>query len=249
VTAPAVALVTGATSDIGAAIVAALAAAGNSVGVHYHGQAERAQRIVDGLGDRGVGGVAVCADVSDLTDVRAAVARVSEVLGPPRILVNGAALVRFERFMASDPVHWPRQIEVTLLGCLNCSRVVAETMIGSGGGRIVNIVAEGALVGEPALAVATAAKAGVVGFTRTLALELAPQEVTVNAVSPGFVATSSTPPELKTAERLERIAARYPARRLGTPEDIAAAVAFLCSPQAGYITGQTISVSGGYSVR
>jgi NAD(P)-dependent dehydrogenase (short-subunit alcohol dehydrogenase family) len=122
-------------------------------------------------------------------------------------------------------------------------------MVRSGGGRIVSVLAEGALVGEPALAVASVAKAGVLGLTRTLARELAPHGVTVNAVSPGFVATDSVPERFRTPERLQAIAAGYPMKRLGTPEDVAAAVAYLCSESAGYVSGQTLSVSGAYSVR
>jgi 3-oxoacyl-[acyl-carrier protein] reductase len=243
------ALVTGATSGIGAAIARALAAAGHDIGVHFHSRPDAARELVAELERAGRRAVAVGADVSDLEQVRGAVAEVEDVLGPPLVLVNVAAVVAFERFMASDPASWRRQIEVTLVGTMNCCRVAAERMVAAGSGRIVSIVAEGALVGEPALAVASAAKAGVLGLTRTLARDLAPSGVTVNAVSPGFVPTEAIPDALRTPERLERIAAHYPAGRLGTPEEVAAAVAFLCSPGAAYVTGQTISVSGGYSVR
>ena len=243
------AFVTGATSDIGTAIVRVLAARGHAVAVHYHTKSEPAERLAREIEASGGAALAVAADIASLEQVRAAVATAGERLGPVAVLVNVAALVRFERFMASDPADWQAQIDVTLGGCLNACRVAAEQMLTQGAGRIVNIVAEGAIVGEPALAVASAAKAGVMGFTRTLARELADQGITVNAVSPGFVATQAVPPELRTSERLAQIAARYPAGRLGTPEDIAFVVAFLVSPEAGYVTGQTISVSGGYSTR
>jgi NAD(P)-dependent dehydrogenase (short-subunit alcohol dehydrogenase family) len=115
-------------------------------------------------------------------------------------------------------------------------------------GRVVAITAEGAITGEPALAVASAAKAGLVGFTRSLAREVAPFGVTVNAVSPGFIPTSSVPERLRQRDRIDKITRAYPAGRLGTPEDVAAAVDFLCSADSGYITGQVISVSGGYGI-
>jgi 3-oxoacyl-[acyl-carrier protein] reductase len=243
------AIVTGATSDIGAAIALALARRGDDVGVHFHRNEERAAELVAAIRGSGADATAVAADVTDLDQVEAAVARVAEKLGEPAILVNAAAAVRFERFLDSDPSAWARQIDVTLVGTLNFCRAAAPRMARAGHGRIVNIVAEGALVGEPGLSVGSAAKAGVVGFTRSLALELAPAGVTVNAVSPGFVPTAGVPERLREDERAAKIAKRYPAGRLGTPDDIAATVAFLCSEEAGYVTGQTVSVSGGYSVR
>lgn len=243
------ALVTGATSDIGAAIALALADAGLSVGVHFHRREDRARELVGQLEERGVKAVAVRADVADHNDARALTDRTVERLGPLWALVNAAADVRFARFLESDPATWRQQVDVSLHGVLNCSHAAAQHMVGVGAGRIVNVVAEGALVGEPALSVASAAKAGVVGFTRSLARELAPAGVTVNAVSPGFIPTDAVPEAMRTPERLQRIAARYPARRLGTPQDIAEVVAFLCSDAAGYVMGQTISVSGAYSMR
>lgn len=244
-----VALVTGATSDIGTAISRALAADGNAVGVHFHHREDRARTLAAELEQLGVGSLAVGGDISKLGDVRRIAEELCAALGPLTVLVNVAAAVRFERFLDSDPDGWQRQIDVTLRGTMNACYVAAGAMVRSGGGRIVSVLAEGALVGEPSLAVASMAKAGVLGLTRTLSRELAPHGVTVNAVSPGFVATDSVPDRFRTPERLEKIAGGYPMKRLGTPEDIAGAVAYLCSDGAGYVSGQTLSVSGAYSVR
>lgn len=240
-----VALVTGATSDIGAAVARELSAAGVAVAVHFHSDRGRAEGLARELGRA----LPVGADVSSYPEVEAMAARISAELAPPAIVVNAAAHVRFERFMESDPVDWKPQLDVTLLGALNVCRVFGGAMIDAGWGRIVSIAAEGALVGEPALAVASVAKAGLLGLTRTLARELGPHGVAVNAVSPGFVPTAGVPEAYRRPERLEAIGRHYPMGRLGAPRDIAAAVGFLCSDAAGYVSGQTLSVSGGYSVR
>jgi 2-hydroxycyclohexanecarboxyl-CoA dehydrogenase len=244
-----VAIVTGATSEIGAAAARELARRGHAVGVHFHRHEERAAALVEELTAGDGEAVAFGADVAEEAEVERGFADVRDALGPIAVLVNVAALVRFERFMESSAEDRRAQVAATLLGTMNCCRVAAEDMRDAGEGRIVSVVAEGALVGEPALAVASAAKAGVVGLTRSLALELAGEGITVNSVSPGFVPTDAVPARFREPDRLERIARRYPAGRLGTPADIAAAIGFLCSPEASYVTGQTLSVSGGYSVR
>jgi 2-hydroxycyclohexanecarboxyl-CoA dehydrogenase len=244
-----VALVTGATSDIGAAISRSLAAGTFAVAVAYHADEAAGWALTRELQAAGARATAVAVDLGAIESLVAARDEVEEVLGPVDVLVNCAARVHFSRFLDSDPSEWAGDVDITLLGTMRACHVFAPRMSERGWGRIVNIVAEGALVGEPALAVATAAKAGVLGLTRTLARELGPHGITVNAVSPGFVPTAATPEHLLQPDRLEQIARSYPMGRLGRPEDIAAMVACLAGEEIGYVTGQTISVSGGYSVR
>jgi len=243
------ALVTGATSDIGAAIARALARCGSPVAIHHHAADDRAAALVDEFISAGGRAASVRADISVLAEVKAMASTVGDLVGPPSIVVNAAADVRFERFLESDPGEWRRQIDVTLVGAMNLMWVFGAGMVDRGYGRLINVLAEGALVGEPSLAVASATKGGVLALTRTLAKDLAQHGVTVNGVSPGFIPTRAVPERFHEPGRLEAIARRYPAGRLGTPDEVAAAVTFLASPEASYVTGQTISVSGGYSVR
>jgi 2-hydroxycyclohexanecarboxyl-CoA dehydrogenase len=245
-----VGLVTGATSDIGSAIARSLGAgAFAGVAIGYHSGEAAAWELAHEIEAHGTRSIAVECDLADVQGLVAARDEIEEKLGSVEVLVNCAARVTFSRFLDSDPSEWSEDVDITLLGTMRACHVFAPGMAKRGWGRIVNIVAEGALVGEPALAVASAAKAGVLGLTRTLARELAPHGITVNAVSPGFVPTSATPSHLLEPERLDQIVRSYPMGRLGRPEDVAAMVACLAGEQIGYVTGQTISVSGGYSVR
>lgn len=244
-----VAAVIGATSDIGGAIARALARDGAAVAVHYHSDEAAADRLVNELAGAGVRTARFRANIASFDDVRSLATAIDERLGPPAVVVNTAADVRFERFLDSDPEQWRQQVDITLMGAMNVMRVFGEGMVSRRHGRLIAVLAEGALVGEPALAVASATKGGVLGLVRALAKDFARHGVTVNGVSPGFVPTKAVPERFRSGERLKSIARHYPAGRLGTPEEVADAVAFLASPRAAYVTGQTISVSGGYTVR
>jgi NAD(P)-dependent dehydrogenase (short-subunit alcohol dehydrogenase family) len=244
-----VAVVSGGTSDIGAAIARALGTGGVAVAVGYHSDKSAGRSIAYDIEALGGQAIAVEVDVTQIDSIVEARQTIEALYGPVNVLVNCAARVRFARFLESDPAEWSGDIDVTLVGTMRACHVFAPSMAERRWGRIVNIVAEGAIVGEPSLAVASAAKAGVLGLTRTLALDLAKHGITVNAVSPGFVPTSATPPRFLDPDRLERIVSQYPMGRLGRPEDVATIVTTLVSEQVGYVTGQTISVSGGYSVR
>ena len=227
-----VAIVTGGASGIGLAIVERLTADGNKVAV-FDRNAE-------------AGGFTV--DVTDRDQIAAAAAEVRQRLGPPTILVNSAGLDGFDRCLDITPDKWQRILDVNLTGTFNCCQAVVPDMVEAGWGRIVNISSSSAHSGQPLMTHYVAAKAGVIGLTKALALELGPQGITVNTIPPGFIDT----PMLRKAESrgllgpgVEHHASNTPVRRAGRPDDIAAACAFLVSDDASYITGQVIGVNGG----
>jgi 2-hydroxycyclohexanecarboxyl-CoA dehydrogenase len=190
---------------------------------------------------------AFTADVTDRAQVDAALAAIRERLGPVTVLVNAAGLDSFKRFADITFDDWRRVIDVNLNGTFHCVQAVLPDMIEAGWGRIVNISSSSTHSGQPYMAAYVAAKSAVNGLTKSLALEFGPKGITVNAVPPGFIDT----PMLRTAESrgylgdVQQNIERTPVRRIGTPEDIAAACAFLASEEAGYITGQILGVNGG----
>jgi 2-hydroxycyclohexanecarboxyl-CoA dehydrogenase len=193
---------------------------------------------------------AVPLDVTDRTGVEAAVEEIEAVLGPVDVLVNNAGWDRIMPFVETDEALWDRLIAVNLKGVLHCSRAVVPGMIERRSGRVVNISSDAGRVGSSGESVYSAAKAGILGFTKTLAREVARYGITVNAVCPG---PTETPLLAEIAGEgndgyVEALKRQIPLRRLGRPEDVAGAVAFLASDDAGFITGQTLSVSGGLTM-
>jgi len=193
-------------------------------------------------------GFSQAADVTDRAQVDAALEAVREHFGPVTILVNAAGVDGFKRFVDLKFEAWQRVIDINLNGVFHCCQAVLPDMIESGWGRIVNISSSSAHSGQPFMAHYVAAKSAINGLTKSLALELGPAGITVNAVPPGFIDT----PMLRRAESRELLGGtvedhieRTPVRRVGRPEDIAAACAFLISEEAGYITGQILGVNGG----
>ena len=193
-------------------------------------------------------GFSPAADVTDRAQVDAALKAVREHFGPVAILVNAAGVDGFKRFVDLKFEAWQRVIDINLNGVFHCCQAVLPDMIESGWGRIVNISSSSAHSGQPFMAHYVAAKSAINGLTKSLALELGPAGITVNAVPPGFIDT----PMLRRAESRELLGGtvedhieRTPVRRVGRPEDIAAACAFLISEEAGYITGQILGVNGG----
>jgi 2-hydroxycyclohexanecarboxyl-CoA dehydrogenase len=245
-----VALVTGAGRGIGRAVALRLAAGGIAVGVaDLDGDtAARVAAEVTAAGGRAVG---VAADVRDFARVRAAVAEVEAALGPLDVLVNNAGWDRLQPFVENDPELWDRLIAVNLKGVLHASRAVLDGMIVRRRGRIVSISSDAARVGSTGEAVYAACKAGVIGFSKTLAREVARHAITVNVVCPGPTDTALLA-EVMVGERgarvLQGMQRAIPLGRIGTPEDVAGAVAYFASEEAAYVTGQVLSVSGGLTM-
>ena len=225
-----VAVVTGAGQGLGAAIADALEAAGARV----------ARTDVEGADFE--------LDVTDRASVERAVTEVAQKLGEPTILVNNAGLGRFGPSEALPEEHWQLVIDVDLTGVFRCSQVVGARMLAAGRGAIVNVASIAAQTGFPGRAAYCAAKAGVVALTRTLGSEWASRGVRVNAVAPGYVRTALVEHALEAGFLSEEgVRWRTPAGRLADPAEIAKAVVFLASPDASYITGETLFVDGGYN--
>jgi 2-hydroxycyclohexanecarboxyl-CoA dehydrogenase len=243
-----VAIVTGAGSGIGRAIATRLAEEGLAVAVLDLDDAS-ATNVTGEITSRGLEAVALGGvDVSDRTQVDAAVARVRVEMGPPLVLVNNAGIVGFKNFLDITDEKWDRMMQVNLNGPFYCTQAVLPDMIDAAWGRIVNISSSSAQSGQQYMVHYVTSKSGLIGFTKSLALEMGPKGITVNTIPPGFV---DTPMLRGSAERgllggsIDDNAERTPVRRAGKPEDIAYACAFLVSEEAGYITGQIIGVNGG----
>jgi 2-hydroxycyclohexanecarboxyl-CoA dehydrogenase len=232
---PRTALVTGAARGIGAAIAAELAAQGHRVA---------GADILEGTDVR--------LDVTDTESVRAAVQQVEREIGPIEILVNNAGWDEFKPFLSTDEELWRKIVEINYMGCLRCCRTIVPGMVERGYGRVVNISSDAARVGSSLEAVYSGAKGAVLSFSKTLAREVARHGVTVNVVCPGPTETALLERMLESsddaARAVEGLKRAVPMRRLAQPQDIAPAVAFLASDAAGYITGQTLSVSGGLTM-
>ena len=243
-----VAMVTGAGSGIGRAIANRLAGDGHAVAV-VDLNLEAAETVAGEISRSGLRAVAYGGvDVSDRAQVDAAVRRVETEMGHPLVLVNNAGVSGFKQFMDITDEKWNRIMEVNLNGPFYCTQAVVPGMIEAGWGRIVNISSSSAQSGQPYMVHYVTSKAGVIGFTKALALELGPKGITVNTIPPGMVDT----PMLRASEErgllggtVEDSAERTPVRRAGKPEDIAYACSFLVSEEASYVTGQVIGVNGG----
>ena len=238
----ATALVTGASKGIGAAVAIALAEDGWNVGVNYRSDKEGAEKTVKAIEDAGGKAIAVEGDVSDANGVPdALISKLEEELGPVLALVNNAGITADGLAIQLEDEDWDKVIDTNLTAAFRMTRRAMRPMIKARYGRVINIAS---VVGPRANAGQSnyaAAKAGLVGFTKTVATEVARRGVTVNAVAPGFIATSMTE-DLPDAA-LDVV----PAKRAGTPEEVAAAVRFLASDAAGYVTGSTLYVDGGMS--
>ncbi|KXG10516.1 3-oxoacyl-[acyl-carrier-protein] reductase [Anoxybacillus rupiensis] len=238
-----VALITGASRGIGRAIALEFARQGAKVAVNYAGSEAKAKEVVDEIYRLGGEALAIQADVSNTEAVEQMVKEVIDRYGRVDILVNNAGITRDNLLMRMKEEEWDDVININLKGVFNCTKAVTRPMLKQRYGRIINIASVVGVMGNPGQANYVAAKAGVIGLTKTAAKELASRSITVNAIAPGFIATDMTDrlnEEIRT-EMLKQI----PLARFGNPEDIANMVAFLASDAASYITGQTIHVDGG----
>jgi 2-hydroxycyclohexanecarboxyl-CoA dehydrogenase len=241
-----VALVTGGGRDVGRAIAQALAAEGAVVAVNYLHSRENAEAVVAEIAATGGHAAVYGADVTDRAAVSQMIERIIADCGRLDILVNNAGYVQRQRFVDTGPEDWRKQIDVGLYGVIHCCHAAVPQMVRQNGGRIINLMGDSARVGESGLALTAASRGGVLALTKSLAKELGRHWITVNALALGLVETSHTDPAWFEANR-DRILRNYPLRRLGRPEDIAPAVVFLASAGASWITGQVLSISGGYS--
>jgi len=242
-----VAVITGAASGMGLAIARHLATRGDRVGL-LDLQGEAALQAAADLRETGASAIAVQADVTDRRAVDAALNEVRTQLGPVKIVITAAGLDSFEPFTDITVESWERVLAINLTGTFHCLQAAVPDMLEAHWGRMVTIASSSAQSGAPRMAHYVASKGGVIGLTRALALELTPHGITVNCVSPGMIDT----PMLRRAAgggdigNLQKVAARMiPVGRVGTPEEIAATCGFLCSDEAGFITGQIVGVNGG----
>lgn len=236
------ALVTGASGGIGGAIAKALHAAGATVGLSGT-RVEPLEALAAELGERAH--VLPC-NLSDAAAVDALPKQAIEAMGAVDILVNNAGITRDQIFMRMSDDEWQSVIDVNLTSAMRLCRGVMRPMMKSRWGRIINISSIVGATGNPGQVNYAAAKAGMVGMTKSIAYEVASRGITANAVAPGFIATAMT--DKLTDDQKEKINAQIPAARMGTPEEIAAAVLYLASPEAAYVTGTTLHVNGGMAM-
>jgi 2-hydroxycyclohexanecarboxyl-CoA dehydrogenase len=244
-----VAIVTGAAQGIGAAIAARLALEGAAVGI-FDLDADAAEATAARLrGDHGNGAVGAPVDVACRGDVEAGLAHVERQLGPVDILVNNAGVDVIQPFLETKEDDWERILSVNLKGLFTCCHVMVPGMISRGSGKVVNIGSDAGRVGSSGEAVYSATKGGVIAFTKTLAREVARTGVTINCVCPGPTNTALLDQVATANQKLyDSLARAIPLHRIGQPDDIAPAVAFLAGEGADFITGQTLSVSGGLTM-
>ncbi len=238
-----IALITGGTRGIGRACALKLASLGADIALFYAGNELSREQTLEALKPMNVRAIAVRCDVSDYEQVKLAVDEVHTRLGPVDILVNNAGITRDKLALRMSGEDFTRVIDVNLNGAFYMIRATMSDFVRRRSGRIINITSISGLMGNAGQANYSAAKAGLVGLTKTIARELAPRGVTVNAIAPGFVKTDMT--GAMDEETLSRALAAVPLARIGQPEDIASAVAFLAGDEASYITGTVLKVDGG----
>lgn len=241
-----VVIVTGSSRGIGRGIALEFGQEGASVIVNYHSNAEAADQVVEQIKSGGAQAIAVQADVSEFEQAAELVKTAIEEFGDLHILVNNAGTTRDGLIMTMKEPDWDYVMDTNLKSTFNCSRAAVRHMLRKRYGRIINITSVSGLIGNAGQTNYSASKAGQIGFTKALAREVASRNITVNAVAPGFISTELTeslPEELKAG--LQDL---IPLRRVGTPEEVAQAVLYLASEEAGYVTGHVLSIDGGMAM-
>jgi len=241
-----IALVTGAGRGVGREIALNLAAEGAAVAVNYRSSAKDAETLVAEITGNGGKARAYAADVADFAAVKAMVEAVAKDFGGLDILINNAGLALRKRFVETTPEDWKKQIDACLYGAIHCCYAVAPHFEKAGNARIVSVIGDSSRVGESGLAIVAAARAGVVALMKSLAREFGRNGTTANTVSRGLVETDHDKEWVESNR--EKLVKLYPVRRLGQAGDVAPMVALLVSPNSGWITGQTLSISGGFSM-
>lgn len=240
------ALVTGGSRGIGRAIVLALAKAGANVIINYAGNEEKALEVLDSVKELGSDGEIVKADVGKAQEVDTMIKNIIKEYKKIDILVNNAGIVRDNLIMRMKDEEWQKVLETNLTGAFNCIRSVTRPMMKQRAGKIINISSVVGLSGNISQANYSAAKAGLIGLTKSTARELASRNINVNAVAPGYIITEMT--DQLSDNVKDEILMSIPLKRLGNPEDVAQLVLFLAGPSTDYITGQVISVDGGMRI-
>jgi 3-oxoacyl-[acyl-carrier protein] reductase len=242
-----VAIVTGASRGIGRAIAEQLAAEGANVVVNYHARETAANEVVEAITGQGGKATAIQADVSDFAAAQSLVQATLEALGQIDILVNNAGTTRDTLLLSMSEEQWDTVLDTNLKSVFNCCKAVARPMIRrKKGGRIINISSVSGLIGQPGQANYAASKAGIIGFTKSLAKELGSRQITVNAVAPGFVLTDLT--AALSDDLRQQTIEHIPLGRWGELHEVAHVVSFLASDRASYITGEVIRVDGGIAL-
>ncbi|MEN8041687.1 MAG: 3-oxoacyl-[acyl-carrier-protein] reductase [Actinomycetota bacterium] len=241
-----VALVTGGSRGIGRAIALELASNGHAVAVNYASSAAKAEAVVDSIRTAGGIAIAVQADVSDAEAVAAMFATVADELGPVTVLVNNAGITDDGLLLRMTPDQWDNVVATNLRSVFLCTKTALRGMIRAKSGRIINVSSVSGISGNPGQGNYAASKAGIIGFTKSIAKEVGSRGITVNAIAPGFIATDMT--EALGDSVTDAAADQIALGRLGLPEEVASVVGYLAGDGASYITGQTIVVDGGLAL-
>lgn len=240
-----VALVTGGARDIGKLISLNLASENVSVAVNYNSSSKEADDTISEIKKLGGNAKAYKGNVSDYNEMKNMINSINLDFGGIDFLINNAGYTRVERFFESKPEEWDKQIDICLKGSINCCHLVIEKMMEKKLGRIINLVGDSSRIGEANLAITAAARGGTIALGKSLAKELGRYNITVNTISLGLVKTTHSNNDF-LEKNMEKILKFYPLKRIGKADDVAPMVSFLCSNNASWITGQVISINGGF---